>query len=149
MRIELQRSLWRFALAKTFRKEGQPFQYEPNRLERVGSALRWGVGSALDITLREIRNPVVVLALTALAMVVATAFYYPVIALGVVHAVVPFVFSIKLWMIKLACYIAVQSTLLGVGMRTVGRLLNEPLVDEWNKGLEPVYLGDKKVMIKG
>ncbi|MDB2614011.1 hypothetical protein N9Y92_02505, partial [Chlamydiales bacterium] len=124
---------------------GETFKYSPNRLEKIGHTLRLGIGSALDLLLREIKNPITIVAFTALALLAATIGFYPATALAVVTTIVPFASAIQPWMIKLALYLLVQSTILGVGTRTLGRFDNPELLERWNKGdLEAVLPGDKR-----
>jgi hypothetical protein len=45
----------------------------------------------------------------------------------------------------MALYIAIQSAMLGVGLRGLGRLSNEILYESWKKAeLEAVFVGDRR-----
>lgn len=141
------RSLWSFALAKSFREQGtdQVYNYQPNRLERVGRALRWGVGSVLDLLIREIKNPITIVALTALAMLAATIIFYPASVLSMAATVCPFVLKIQPWMLKFALFILAESTVLGIGVRAYGRFQNQELLERWRRGeLDPAFIGDRQ-----
>jgi len=132
---------WAFAVAKDFREREThiAYSYEKNRLEKLGSLLRGGVDYVLDFTLKEIKNPVMVVALTALAALSTTFVFYP-------HYL-PFVNMVKPWMIRAAMYGSLEATILGIGLRNLGRLNNDLLREKWNRGeLEPVYIGDRKVI---
>ncbi len=136
-----------FIAAKDFRKlsDDQPFEWEQSRLEELGNRLRWGLGSALDLILREIRNPITIVALTALAALIVSITFYPATTLGTAAKVAPFVLKVKPWMVKLALYIVTQVTTVGIGLRGYGRLQNAPLYEAWKRGeLEPVYIGDQR-----
>jgi hypothetical protein len=123
-----------FTGAKHFVKDGRPFQYEKKWQERLGEKIMFPVASFLDITLREIKNPVTVVALTALAALVVTLVFYP-------HLVV-----IEPWVIKTSAYVGLQTFIFGWGMRGYGRFANESLCDEWKSGaLQPFFIGAKKV----
>lgn len=81
----------------------------------------------------------------AIAMFVASIVFYPEVSIELFAKIFPFILSIKPWMIRPAIYIAVQLTVLGVGLRTFGHLQNRELMDRWNVGaLEPVYAEDRR-----
>src|SRR5437016_2005359 len=112
-------SMLSLAFAKDFidNRTGDIFSYSFTMVERLGRALRKPVGTLLDMGLRHIRNPVVIVALTALAMLVATIAFYPVVAYNIIATVFPLILQIKPWMLQLAAYIAIQGTVLGAGLR--------------------------------
>ena len=84
-------SLSALVFAKEFRerKSGQRYQYTQNRLESLGNKLQWLVGKSSDTLLREIKNPVTIIALTTLALFSVTIAFYPSSALLVAAKVLP------------------------------------------------------------
>ncbi|MBA3815115.1 MAG: hypothetical protein H0X29_01060 [Parachlamydiaceae bacterium] len=139
--------LFSFAFAKGFRdiETQDEFQWKKNRCEQLGSALRWGVGSLADTLLKEIRNPVMIVGLTSLALLAVTVAFYPGTVLTITAKVFPLALKLKPWMVKMALYILMQTTVAGVGIRAYGRLSNKLLVQNWQQGrLEAVYPGEKK-----
>lgn len=137
-----------FAFAKEFRRKDTQakYNYELGKVEKFGRTLMRGVESVLDLTLREIKNPILIIALTALTLLVVTIVYYPQQAWLLVTTVVPFAKSIEAWMVKMALYILTQITVSGIGLRAFGRFSNPILCQAWrNNELEAVMLGDKRV----
>lgn len=140
--------MWPVGLAKSFRiaETGEEFSYEKNSIEKVGHALRYAIGNIVDITLREIRNPITIVSLTAIAMVAVTIAYYPATVIGIIAKVFPLALKIEPWRLKFALYLSIQMTILGVGIRALGRFANPSFIEKWKTGdLEPVYIGDRKV----
>lgn len=137
---------WAFSIAYSFRdKEGNSFIYEKNTLEKAGHFLRLGVGMATNTLFREIRNPIMIIALTALALLGVSIAFYPATALNVIASVCPILLKTKPWMARFALYLLCQSTILGIGLRTLGRLNNDLLVKAWKDGtLEANYPGDRR-----
>lgn len=146
----------RFALARDFitvqssqQEDGRAelFQYEQTTLERCGRALRFGVGSVLDLLLREIKNPITIVALTALASIIVTIAFYPTAAISTISTVLPFVASIEPWMLKMAVYVLLQTTIVGLGLRAYGRFINADLVKAWrDSDIEPLFIGTKTLV---
>jgi hypothetical protein len=100
------------------------------------------VGTPLDYLFREITNPITLVALTALAALAVTIAFYPATVLGAVTTVVPIVASIQPWMLKMALYILIQTTVLGLGLRAYGRLQNPQLCQEWRNGtINALFIG--------
>lgn len=141
------RKLFAFAFAKGFRniKTQEEHQWKKNSLEQLGTVLRWGVGSLTDTLLKEIKNPVTIVGLTSLALLAVTIAFYPGTVIAVTAIVFPAALKIQPWMIKIALYILVQTTIAGIGIRAYGRLCNEQLVQDWKQGsLKAVHVGEKK-----
>ncbi len=63
----------------------------------------------------------------------------------VVVTVLPLAARLEPWMLKMALYIAVQTAVLGVGLRAYGRFQNQPLMDSWRRGeISPLFLGTQR-----
>jgi hypothetical protein len=142
------RNFFSFAMAKEFRDvhTGVEFHVEKNRIERLGDALRWDVGNAADFLLREIKNPIMIVSLTALALLAVSIAFYPAATLAATANVLPIVVYIKPWMVKFALYIVVQKTLMGVGVRTYGRLCNAQLMNAWHEGsIRAAHIGERRL----
>lgn len=139
--------LFIFAFAKGFRdiKTQEEHHWKKNRLEHLGTALRWGVGNLTDTLLKEIKNPIMIVALTSLALLGVTIAFYPATVLAITAKVFPIGLMLKPWMVKMALYILVQATIAGIGIRTYGRLCNKQLTQNWEQGhLEAIHIGEKK-----
>ena len=146
-RIYSSPSLSALVFAKEFRekKSDQKYQYTQNRLESLGNKLQWLVVKSSDTLLREIKNPVTIIALTTLALFSVTIAFYPSSALLVATKVLPPLSKIQPWMLKMALYIAIQSAVLGIGLRGLGRLSNKTLYENWKRAeLEAVFVGDRR-----
>lgn len=136
----------RFALAKDFVGENHDlYPYQQTTIERCGRALRWGVGSVADVLLREIRNPITIIALGALAAFAVTIVFYPATITQAVVSILPFAARFEPWMAKMGLYILTQTTILGVTLRGYGRLDNDALVAAWRRNaIEPIFIGAKR-----
>lgn len=136
---------FRFTGAHYYRDaQEHPYIYEKNRLERFGDRLISPLGIPLDLTLREIKNPVTIVALTVLAAFVVTFIFYP----TAVFTALPFLKLIQPWMIRGALYTLFQSFVLGWGCRAYGRFDNDALQQKWNRGeITPVFIGEKAIRV--
>lgn len=119
---------FRFIGAKEFRsvETGDIFSYDKNRMEKIGEALSKPLLSSLDMVTRNIRKPLFVTAVAIAVIVLLTLVFYPSTFTGVVGKVV------QPWVIKFGCYVALQMTILGIGIRAIGRLQNETIIAAWN-----------------
>lgn len=114
-----------------------PFRYTKNICERIGDFVVAPVLKPFDFSLRNIRNPLFIVALTVGCLFLATLLFYP----GVVAAVI-----VGAPLIKLAAYVLVQTTLVGLCLRTLGRLANPELTENWNSlKIQPLSLGTELV----
>lgn len=140
------RDYFGFVFAKDFRlQSGEVYHRERNGIEGLGERMRWGVENVADFFFRNIRNPVMIVALTALAMLAVTIVYYSEQITAFVAIVLPAAAKVKPWMLKVALYFLVQSTIASIGIRTFGRFSNAQLVEDWWGGrLEAVYIGDQR-----
>lgn len=101
------------------------------------------MGAPLNLLLQKIRgrNPVTIIALTALAALAVTIAFYP----GAVLAVLPYMGSIQPWMIKIALYLTVQTTVAGIGLRAYGRFQNTCLCQQWENGeIHALFIGARR-----
>lgn len=137
--------LWSFAIAKDFsHPNGQPFAWRKNRSEEIGHVMRMGIGSLANTFFTHIKNPTSIVAMTALGSLAVTMAFYPETTLNFIATVCPIALKIEAWMIRAALYILCQTTVLGLCIRTLGRLDNPELVNNWKAGnLVPVYPGDR------
>ena len=120
----------------------QIFKRSKNGLEKTGDFLQWGVNSSLDFLMRKYNNPLVIIALTALLMLVVTIAFYPLVAWGMMVTVAPCASSITPGMLLFATYLTLQLTITGVGIRALGRLSDKQFMKRYNNGeLIPLYIG--------
>lgn len=120
---------FRFIGAKEFRAidNGEIFPYDKNILEKIGEGLSKPLLSSTDAVTRNIRKPLFVTAVATAVIVMLTLVFYPSTFAGVVGR------AIQPWIIKFGCYLALQTTVLGVGIRAIGRLRNETIIAAWNE----------------
>lgn len=134
----------RFAMAREFiyaDPDKGDFRYHKNKIERLGDFLVAPLFSPSDKLLSNIRNPALIASLTALALFANTAAFYP--------SVVEKIFSYT-WLLHDGSFYLSTATILGLGMRTLGRLhpLDNDLMQAWDKKeLIPVPLGAEFIRI--
>lgn len=133
---------FRFIGAKEFVNcdKGDTFDYPTNALEKIGNALSKPVLATTDLGLRNIRNPLVITAITIAVIALITLVFYPVTVAGVIA------FSIQPWVLKLSFYLIAQITTLGIGLRALGRLNNNAIAVAWNaKTILPIQIGSERL----
>lgn len=129
------KSYFSFVFAREFAelKAGRPFHYEKGRLEKVGEVFSSPSLKPGDYVLRNIRNPLFITATVIFALALTTFLFYP--------TFVP-AFLINATGVKLTAFLLTQSTILGLCMRTLGRLNNSRLIAAWEgKHIRPVHIG--------
>lgn len=133
----------RFSLAKGFSSnEAAPyhsFRYAKNRCEKVGNWLAKPILHPIDFSLRNGRNPLFITALTVGAIFMTTLLFYPTVFAGIFTATLAA-------NIKAMAFIATQSAITGLGLRTLGRLNNRELMEKWDQHcLIPQRIGSLKI----
>lgn len=138
------RDYFSFVFAKGFYdpKEKTVVDYPKNLLEKVGGVILAPAFTSTDQLLQNIKNPLVITALTLAAIAIVTIAFYPATFVGMIGIVIPFIWSIQPWMIQLAVYGAVQLNILALCLRTFGRLSNPSLTQAWtNRNVIPIAIG--------
>lgn len=141
-------NFFHFALARKFapRDPHQPVTISRNVLENVGHVISRPILTPLNFMLREIKNPLVILALTVTLVALATILFYPAQFMMVASTVFPFLVKIQPWMVKLALFAAVETTILALGVRALGRMCNRELRQAWHaRKLLPIHLGARLI----
>lgn len=132
----------RFAWAREFTTKDPceaTFKYTKNTYERLGDAMTGPVLRPMDFSARNSRNPFFITAMTIAALFVATLVFYPAVVAGLLTAGV--VTGIKVTLFSLT-----QLTIVGLCLRTLGRLNNEALMDEWDQNhLNPLGIGSVRL----
>lgn len=115
----------------------------------MGHVLVAPITLPLDLTLRNIQRLLVINSLALAAMSLVTIAFYPDHFVHMVQRFAPFLL-VKASTLKFVTYVALQSIILGFGVRTFGRLCNSELMTAWNQhpriitsvplGTELVYL---------
>lgn len=124
--------------------------YAKTRLERLGDFLTYPMMKMADHTMRNIRNPLMILSVTLTAIIGVTILFYPEELMQVVSRAIPIAQQVKPWMIKATLYTTLQTTILGVGLRTLGRL--DPSGELWNlwnqlpREIVPIAIGTQIVI---
>jgi hypothetical protein len=123
----------RFAAARKFEVEDGASIKARTCMERLGGYMVTPLLGPAHFCMKNIRNPLMIAALTVSALFFATLLYYP-STLALIVAGIP--------AIKMGSYLTVQTTILGLCLRTLGRLNNEELMQKWDAGkLKPIAVG--------
>ena len=125
-----------FALARKFvTNEGETFQSQTFQ-EKLGGYLVTPLLKPAHFCMKNIRNPLMIVALTLGALFVSTLLFYPA-TLSAIMLAVP--------VIKLTTYLTLQTTIVGLCLRTLGRLANRELMEAWDAHqLTPIGLGSTR-----
>jgi hypothetical protein len=138
---------FRFSLAREFVdcQTAVPFTAH-TRLEKAGDFMAKIVVKPLDLAIREFRNPAVIAALTITLLAATTIAFYPAQSLLIAYKVLPFLKAIKAHHITAALFAITQTTIVGLGIRTVARLSNAELMQKYHaKEIFPITIGTVKI----
>ncbi len=134
-----------FATAREFWHEKMDegvFAYEKNKAEQIGEFLIRPIVKPFDSTLKRIREPYMITALTIAAISSVTLVFYPEECVEKIRNVFPFVSFLKPWIVKLAVFTGTEAIIFGFGTRTLGRLSHGDLITAWNsKSIVAIPLG--------
>lgn len=123
-------------------RDGTAFRYQANACEGVGRVLSRPVLGISNKALQNINDPLMIIALTIVALVTVSIWFYPAAALQIVGTVFPFALKLTPGMVRMASFLTVELTILGIGLKAIGRMCNHALVDAWNANqLVPVPIG--------
>lgn len=139
------RSYFHFTMARDFvdARTYEPWK-ERNIGERIGNLLMKPIFQPLNFLAREIKNPLVIVALTTTLIAITTLVFYPTELMAVVGTVFPFAMKIRPWMVKFALFLTVEGTICAIGLRAFSRLCNERLVAAWHaRSILPLHIGMK------
>jgi len=133
-----------YALAHHFKdSDGNILKYKEGQIEKAGRALSAPLWGLLDKVERNFKNPVVIIALTAIALFAVTIIINPAFLAPFIGKIVPLLFHMKPWMIKFTIYITIQFNILSHGIKAFGRFNNKELYNRWENGeIEAFYLRD-------
>lgn len=129
---------FRFALAAEFRlKDEGSFGYKMSSIEKIGTLYLKPLYRSFHWISSHIRKPSIIIFATLLvAFLVALTFYN----------LPTFVLLGKLFpskWVRFLFFLYIETTLLSLGCRAIGRFSNTLLVDLWKKGqLVPIFPGD-------
>jgi hypothetical protein len=123
---------WRFAWAREFRDidTHERIEYAKTRLEQLGDILVYPTMRISDHAMRNIRNPLMILTVTLTAILAVTILFYPEQLMRGIARALPMAEQVKPWMIKAALYTALQGMIVGICLRTLGRL--DPSGELWD-----------------
>lgn len=141
-------NFFNFALARNLVSANPQHNVEirENLLEKAGHALSRPLLNPLNFLLREIKNPLVILALTVTLVAIATLIFYPAQFMAIAYTALPFLAKIQPWMVKLALFACVEATILALGLRALGRMCNRELRQAWlSHKLVPMHLGARRI----
>jgi hypothetical protein len=137
-----------FCFAREFadRQTGDVVERRMTRLEKIGHYLAAALSAPLDAVLREFRNPLVIVALTVSMLFIASIVFYPVQAMALACRILPFLRHVRPWHAKAALYALSQTVLLGLGLRSVGRLSDPNLMSAYlQKKIMPIPIGAVRI----
>lgn len=136
----------RFVGAKYFwdRQNDVIFVAPKGYLERVGEVLTFPLIRPLDFALRNLQNPLFITALVIVGIVATSILFYPATFISVIGTVVPPLLLITPSVGKFTLYLLLQSTILGLFMRTWGRLNpSGGIMAAWNQRND---LGERRLV---
>jgi hypothetical protein len=108
------------------------YHYPKNLLEQMGEGIIYPISKSVNGTLKNIRKPSVILALTLSAIALVTFAFYPSV----------FSKSFTLSHLKFPIFLTLEFNILGLGMRTLGRLGNPTLSQSWmRREIIPIPIG--------
>jgi hypothetical protein len=140
------KSHFSFAMATDFydAQTNKSHSFKQNTFEKIGSQLCSPIGSVVDLTIKEMKNPIAIIGATLTVATAVTIMFYP----ERFTLFLPLMRQIQPWMIKVGLYAATEMTILGLGMRAFGHFNNKFLYDAWQRGeIEPMHVGDKRMEI--
>lgn len=141
-------NFFEFGLAREFVSADveEAIEIPESRLEKFGHVLSFPLLHPVNYLMREIKNPLVILSLTVALVALATLIFYPAQMMAAVYSVLPFLAKVQPWMAKLAAFCVVQTTILGMGLRALGRMCNTDLRKAWdNKEIVAIHIGARIV----
>ncbi len=145
LRFDSWQSYFSFCLAREF-VDQQGRSLNGRGIERIGHFLAAPIVKPLDALMREFRNPLVIVALTVSLLLITSIVFYPVQSMVLACRVLPFLKYIRPWHVKGALYIISQTVILGLGLRTLGRLSNPELMEAFaRKRVIPIPIGAVKI----
>lgn len=109
------------------------FDYKTNKIEILGDLLISPLFRNLDKTLKHIREPFMIVALTTASIWMSTLVFYPRECASFATTTFPFLSAIKPWMVKFGVYVGTELAIFGVGLRTLGRFSNAELYNAWKE----------------
>lgn len=109
------------------------FVYETNKIEVLGDLLISPLFKNADRVLKHIKEPFMIVALTAASIGMTTLVFYPEECASFATTTLPFLSSIKPWMVKFGVYVGTELLIFGVGLRTFGRFSNADLYNAWKE----------------
>ncbi len=136
-----------FALAREFSGDepAKPDPQQSNWLICSGETLTKATLLPLDFALRQLKNPSMAVVFTIAALVAASVFFYPLQTAAAVQLICPWARHIARWQIRLLGYSAIQLGILGLGIRTLGRLNDPKLMEAYRlKTVAPISIGSVK-----
>ena len=123
---------FQFVVAKNFQnKDGSSFLYSLSLCERLGKILLVPFTFPLEFLLSFFSWQIVLMIITMTALVMASIFYYPDQIAKVISWIVPLISREQA---KFLCYLWIQCYLIGMLLRTLGRLSNPVLKNAWISG---------------
>lgn len=124
-----------FTFAREFfhRDSKEIFHYQKNVLEKAGGALTFVVLKPADKLILKIRSPLVVLSAVIIGIALTTILFYPAQSVAVALYIFPPLVKTGPRVLKMGAFFLLQSTILGLGIRTLGRLSNPELMGMWER----------------
>ncbi len=125
---------FRFTLAREFvpAEHNHAPSIPLNWMERTGHALSRPFLNPINSLLKNIKNPLVITALTIVAIAAITIIFYPAQFAAALYTVAPFLTHIQPWMMKGALFVGVEIIIGTLGLRALGRVCNPLLRTAWH-----------------
>lgn len=107
--------------------------HKMNWAEKLANIGLWGVEKLPTKIWNIAKNPkVIVVALTALALLANSFAFYPLMTLQVIKATIALIPQIPLWALKFSAYIASCGFIIFTAVRALGRLCNKDLMEKFS-----------------
>lgn len=135
------KSYFGFALAREYAyiDSCRPFSYNKSRMEKIGEFIASPLLKPGDYVLKNMRNPLFITAAVIIGLALTTLVFYPALIPGLLA------FSAGL---KGLVFLLTQSSIVGLCMRTLGRLNNTQLMTAWkNREIQIVRVGSMIVQL--
>ena len=113
-----------FVFAREFwdKQNNQTFAYSKSSFEKAGEWLTKPILGFADFTFKNIKNPLFITALVIIGIAAASIAFYPAQFIAVVGFVYPPLLHLTPSVGKFALYLALNTTIVGLFIRTMNRL---------------------------
>ncbi len=145
------RDYFRFAAAKEYRRiDAEYTTYEEkNIIEKIGDVFAFILHRSTDSLVKNIKSPAFILGVSMLSSGVVTFVIYPQWTSETIMYFAPGISMITPEIIRKVGFVFTEATILGYTMRTLGRLTNSELMEQWSRReIIPIYAGGEVLTVQ-